>query len=268
MSLGAKVALSIIAVELFLALLAGFIAPHPYDKIDLGKRLEPPSPSHILGTDPLGRDVFSRLVYALRTTITISAVSLGAALIVGTLLGIISAILGGLVDTTLLGVFSVMYAIPGLFIAVAVLLIMGSGAVGTATAITITLAPMFFRLSRAGAREVLAKQYVEAAKALGASTLRIALNYVGRELVAVVIPTAIYMLSDAIALEATFSVIGLGIPPPTPSLGNMVAEYKDYILAAPWLAAIPVVVVALTIASLNTLAKELAREFSIVTEVA
>jgi peptide/nickel transport system permease protein len=76
------------------------------------------------------------------------------------------------------------------------------------------------------------------------------------------------MLSDAIALEATFSVIGLGIPPPTPSLGNMVAEYKDYILAAPWLAAIPVVVVALTIASLNTLAKELTREFSIVIEVA
>uniref|UniRef100_A0A7J2U4I9 ABC transporter permease n=1 Tax=Ignisphaera aggregans TaxID=334771 RepID=A0A7J2U4I9_9CREN len=264
----AKISLGIIFAEIFLALLANFIAPYPYYKVDLENRLRPPSPTHILGTDPLGRDVFSRLVYALRISFAVAILSLAVALLIGTVLGMVSAILGSVTDAVLSWIFDVVYAMPGFFIAIAILLIIGSGVMGTAAAISLTLTPIFFRLSRSATRGVLVKQYVEVAKALGASTLRIALNYVGRELMAVVIPAAVYMLSDAIALEATLSVVGLGVNPPTPSLGNMISEYKDYVFVAPWLVATPIAIIALTIASLNILAKELDKKLNAFLEAA
>lgn len=261
LALGASIL--IILAELLLALLADLIAPYSYEAIDLGNRLSPPSPRHPLGTDPLGRDVFSRLIYAMRITFIIAIPSVLIAALMGAAVGALAAAAKGFTDFVLSRIFDVMYAIPSFFIAIAVLLAMGSSVTGIIIAISISLAPMFFRLGKSIARETLTKPYVEAAKAIGASPIWIAFNYVGRQLLVTLTPTAVYMLSTAIALEATFGIIGLSVSPPTPSLGNMISEYKEYIFVAPWLAVAPITVIAVTITTLNTLANELSKRVAV-----
>ena len=257
MGLAIRFATTFIAIEIALALLADIISPYPYNSIDLSSRLQPPSVSHILGTDPLGRDVFSRLLHGIRNTFLVSFTALAIASTTGVFLGSLSAVANGFIDTTLSMLFDVLYIVPGLFVAAALLLALGSSYTSTVLAISLTIAPLFYRVVRSAAKEVVAHQYIEAAKALGAPITWIITRYILKEVGYVAIPTAVYMLTHAIALEASLSVIGLGIQPPEPSLGNMVSEYRDYIYVAPHLVATPIALIAATIASLNILAQHL-----------
>lgn len=256
-----RLSIAVVLVEIALAILANLVAPYPYNVIDLRNRLQVPSISHLLGTDHLGRDVFSRLLHAIRVTLLISVLSVVLALVIGATLGILAAAVKGVADYVLSRVFEALYALPSLFIAASMLLILGSNPISLVIAITLSLSPLFYRFSRSIALEILVKPYIEASKVLGASVTWIITRHVLREVIASLAPATVHTLSYAISMEATFSVVGLSLDPSIPSLGNMLREYKDYILnpATMWLPMMPVAAIAVTIFSLNIIAFELGR---------
>ena len=257
MDVWTKIAIAIIVAEAIASLFPQLFTGYSPTAIDLSNRLAPPSTRHILGTDPLGRDVFTRLLYAIRYSLAVAVLSLAIAFSLGVVLGGLSAVVGGYIDSVLSIIFNTIYIIPGLFIAAAISIVVGANIIGVSIAIGLNLVPIFYRFSRSAAKEVLTQPYVEAAKALGASTSWIIIRYIARELAKPSLTTAIYLLSDAIAFEASLSILGLGIQPPTPTLGNMIAEYREHIFVSPYLLLAPVTVIAITIASLNTLANKL-----------
>ncbi|MEL9940898.1 MAG: ABC transporter permease [Ignisphaera sp.] len=252
-----KIAIAIIVAEIIVSLFPQLFTKYSSTAIDLSNRLAPPSTQHILGTDSLGRDVFTRLLYAIRYSLAVAALSLAIAFSLGVVLGGLSAIAGGYIDSALSILFNTIYTIPGLFTAAAISIVVGPNVIGASIAIGLSLAPIFYRFSRSAAKEILTKPYIEAAKALGASTSWIITRYIVWELAKPLLTTSIYLLSDAIAFEASLSILGLGVQPPTPTLGNMIAEYREYIFTAPYLLLAPVTVIAITISSLNTLANKL-----------
>ncbi|MDK6028231.1 ABC transporter permease [Ignisphaera sp. 4213-co] len=263
MNIWTKISIVVLVVEAFLAAFPQLFSHYSPTTIDLTNRLAPPSIAHFLGTDTLGRDVFIRLLYAIRYSFTVASFSLVLSLSIGLLMGSLSAIVGGFADSMLSTLFNILYIIPGFFIAIALSILIGSGLTTTSIVIGLSLAPIFYRLCRSAAKEILTQPYIEAAKALGASTNWIIFRYVGKELFYIALTTAIFLLSDAIAFEASLSILGLGVQPPTPTLGNMIAEYKEYVFTSPHLLIYPVMVIATTIASLNTLANEVGRKLNV-----
>jgi ABC-type dipeptide/oligopeptide/nickel transport system permease subunit len=256
-----RFSIAVVLAEVVLAILADLAAPYPYNAIDLRNRLQTPSISHLLGTDHLGRDVFSRLLHAIRVTLLISVSSVVLALVAGVALGILAAVIGGVVDYALSRVFEALYALPSMFIAASMLLILGSNPISLVIAIALSLSPLFYRLSKSIALETLVKPYIEASKVLGAPISWIIKRHVLREVMASLAPATVHILSYAISMEATFGVVGLSLDPSIPSLGNMLREYKDYILnpETMWLPMIPVAIIAVSIFSLNIIAFELGR---------
>lgn len=232
-----RLGLALVASLALLALLAPWIGSGAPNAQDVLARLASPSAAHTLGTDNLGRDTFSRLLFGLRTLFAVSAVSVGGALSVGGGIGLLAAWVGGWTDRVLMRLMDILFAFPVILLAIGVIAMLGPGALGAAAAIGIVYVPIFARTLRGPALVLRDGEMVAAARALGARPGRILLRHVLPNLAAIILVQTSLSLSTAILVEASLSFLGLGTQPPTPSLGRMLAESRNYLFLSPWPAA-------------------------------
>ena len=253
MIIGSLIVISVI----LLALLAPLLSPHdPYQQ-DLMKRLIPPvwdsrgSWEHILGTDHLGRDYLSRLMYGARISLLIG---IGAALIsgiIGTIMGVMAGYFGGRVDMVVTFMVTVRLSMPVVLVALAVVAIVGGSLQVVITVLGLLLWDRFAVVMRSSTLQIRSMDYVSAAQAVGCSTSRILATEVMPNVVNNLIVIATIEIAHAIILEAALSFLGLGVQPPLPSWGLMVSEGKDMMLFEPWLITIPGVALFLLVLAIN-----------------
>jgi len=226
------------AVLAALVVLAAVVGPWltPIDPLHQSvlERFKPPTWAHPLGTDNFGRDALSRILYGYRTSIAVSFAAVAVSTLVGSTIGLLGAYFGGWIDRLLMRLMDVLLAFPIILLAIAVLAVLGPGSMNTSLAIGIVYTPIFARLARGPALTVLAWDYVAAARAVGARGGRVVVRHVLPNIFAPIMVQLTLSLSTAILVEASLSFLGLGTQPPTPSLGLMLSESRDYMLISPW----------------------------------
>lgn len=244
------------AVVLGIALLAVFaplVAPHPPTEIFPGAALQAPSWRFPLGTDELGRDVLSRLIYGARVSMRVAVISVGIGLVVGTLLGLVVGFLGGIADNMVMRLMDVMFAFPEILLAIAIVAILGPGLDNTMIAIGISVIPIYARTARAAALSLKGEEFIEAARALGVGELRIVFRHVLPNALSPIIVLCTVNVGTAILTTAGLSYVGLGAQPPTPEWGSMLASAQPYLSSAPWVSVFPGLVIFAVVMAFNLL---------------
>lgn len=233
------------------ALFAPLIAPYdPYEQSILN-RLESNSGAHWMGTDVFGRDTLSRVLYGAQLSIVIGLASTAIAFVLGTALGIIAGYVGGWTDAVIMRLMDVLLAFPTLITGLLIVAVLGASVPNIIIAIVTTIVPNFARVARAPTIALKEREFVEAGRALGFSDLRIMAVHIFPNVLGDVLVLASLWAAYAIRVEAYLSFIGLGIAPPTPTLGGMIRQGFDSILDAPWVTIYPSLVVLVIVFSLN-----------------
>ena len=244
------------------AVLAPLIAPHDPLIQDIPNRLNAPSSQYWLGTDNFGRDVLSRTLYGARISLYVGFASVGLATVVGMLIGVASGYLGGLVDLLIQRVVDMLLGFPGLILAMVMVVAIGASLNNVVFAIAVVFSPRVVRLARSSALSIKEEPYVLAAQSIGASHIRIMLRHILPNALAPVFVLATGYLGTAIVVEASLSYLGLGVPPPDPSWGNMIfAGSRGNLEAAPWLSVFPGLTLALVVFSFSFLGDALRDAF-------
>jgi len=248
---GAVVGMAVIATFILLALFAPVIAP--YDPIATSWTLvrKPPSALHWFGTDELGRDVLSRVIYGARASLLAGAISVGIALCIGVPFGLLSGYRGGVIDALISRITDAMLACPFLILAIALAAFLGPSLGNAMIAIGITTTPIFIRLTRGQTMNVKVEDYVEAARAMGNPRWRIALFHILPNIMPALLVQATLSIAAAIIAEAALSFLGLGQQPPTPSWGSMLNSAQRFLTTAPWMALWPGLGIFLVVLSFN-----------------
>ena len=250
---GIIIACAVIGFFLVLALLAPFIAPHDPYTLNLRNRLDTPSAEHLFGTDAQGRDVLSRVVFGTRASLAIGLLAPAFAFAVGTIIGLTSGYVGGLVDTLVMRLMDILKAFPLLLMALFILTIMGNRFELVVIAIGVAMTPDMVRLVRAHVLVVKTMEYVQAARAMRFSHARIALSHI---LPGILGPMIVYItlgISHAVLIEAALGFLGFGVPTPRASWGNIMSGGMAYIRSNPWLAIGPALAIIALVLSVNTL---------------
>jgi peptide/nickel transport system permease protein len=250
---GAMVALGVVAFFIALALLAGGIAPYDPLATSWSAVRKAPSAAHWFGTDEIGRDVLSRVIWGTRASLLAGIVSVSISLAFGVPIGLTAGYLGGWVDALISRMTDAMLACPFLILAIALAAFLGPSLTNAMIAIGISATPIFVRLTRAQVLHVKVEDYVEAARAVGNSHLRIALRHILPNIVPPLIVQATLAVAAAVIAEAALSFLGLGQQPPAPSWGSMLNTAKNYIDNAPWMAIWPGLSIFLLVLSFNLL---------------
>lgn len=225
---------ALVLAQVGLALLVPVLGfQDPFQQI-MAQRIRPPSAVNLLGTDQLGRDVLSRIVYGYRTSLLTCGTAVALALVMGGSIGLVSAYYRGWTDRVLMRGMDVLFAFPILLLAIGIIAVLGPSSLSAAYAIAVVYTPIFARLLRGPALVICESEYVQGAKAIGASDLRILASHVLPNLMSVILVQASILLSAAILVEASLSFLGLGARPPTPSLGLMLSEGRNFLLLSPW----------------------------------
>ncbi|MHB1699410.1 MAG: ABC transporter permease [Acidobacteriaceae bacterium] len=235
------------------ALFAPAIAPHDPAAIDLNARLLPPNlHGHSFGTDELGRDIFSRVLYGARISLTVATSVVGISLLLGLVAGAVAGFYGGWLDTLLnVLVFNAFLSLPGILLAIAFVAFLGPGLFNLILALAISGWVGYARLVRAQVLAVKEREFVEAARSLGAGDLRILLRHVLPNIVQPVVVQAAIGLAGAVLAEATLSFLGLGVPPPAPSWGAMLNDARSHLFDAPYMVFFPAAALMLCVLSFN-----------------
>lgn len=243
--------LVIVGAFVVVALLAPILAPHdPYDQ-DLARSLMPPTPEYPLGTDQLGRDIASRIIYGARISLGLSALSVLGGLVAGGTLGGLAGFLGGPVDSTVMRVMDVLLAFPGMLLALGIAAVLGPGLANIALAIGAFSLPAFARMARAAVISAKTRDYVEAATSVGAGNARILLRHIAPNSADPLIVLASHRMATAVLTASGLSFLGLGAPPSTPEWGVMLASGREYLRIAPHVALAPGLAIALLAFGLN-----------------
>jgi peptide/nickel transport system permease protein len=250
---GAMVGLAVIATFVLLALAAPLIAP--YDPIAQSWMTvrKPPSALHWFGTDEVGRDVLTRVVFGARASLMAGVASIAIALTVGVPLGLVAGYLGGFLDALIGRITDAMLACPFLILAIALAAFLGPSLTNAMIAIGITATPIFVRLTRGQVMAVKVEDYVEAARAVGNPRWRIALVHILPNILPALLVQATLSIAAAIIAEAALSFLGLGQQPPAPSWGSMLNAAQRFLVNAPWMAIWPGLAIFLTVLSFNLL---------------
>jgi peptide/nickel transport system permease protein len=243
---------AIVIFTVMLAVLAPVISPYLPSQQGYG-RLTPPSARHWMGTDELGRDQLSRIIYGARVSLQVGAVSVVLALAVGMIVGIVSGFYRGWLDDWLMRCVDIVFAFPGLVLAIVIAGLLGPSRTNAMIAIGIVYAPAFARVIRGSVLSVMAESYVEAARVVGASDLRIMVRHLLPNITAPIIVLTTVYLSTAILSEASLSFLGLGTQPPEPSWGGMLNAARRFMELAPWLAIFPGGAIMLVVLGFNFL---------------
>ena len=225
----AMLGLIIVLVLVLSAIFANFIAPYDYAQQDLTNMKAWPSREHLLGTDDYGRDILSRIIYGGRVSLLVAILSIVFGLIVGGILGISAGYFGGIYDGTVMRIMDIVMAIPGFLLAVCISAALGSGVLNTAIAIGIGCVPGYARLLRALVLSIREQEYVEAARATGASDLRIMFRQIVPNILSPVIVESTLRIGGCILMISSLSFIGLGVQPPTPEWGSMLSAGRALI---------------------------------------
>ena len=256
-SRGAMIGLVLVLGLILLAISAEVVAPHPPNEQYRESFLTPPawadggSMRFILGTDPVGRDILSRLIYGTRLSLLIGLISVAISLSLGVVLGLVAGYFRGLTETVIMRLMDVMLALPSLLLAIAVVAILGPGLANAMYAIAIVLLPHYVRLTRAAVIGEAGKEYVASSRIVGAGTMRIMFNTILPNCTAPLIVQATLGFSSAILDAAALGFLGLGAQPPTPEWGSMLASALEFIQRAPWVVTFPGLAILITVLAFN-----------------
>lgn len=246
-----RTGLALLAFILVLALIWPFVSKYSTDQIVASDALAGPSGAHWLGADNFGRDMLVRMAVGYRISLEVAVGSVLVGLVVGVPLGLIAGYAGGFVDNVIMRPLDVFMAFPAVLLAITVMAIFGTGLAVLMLAIGIVYVPIIARVMRASTLESAHELYVEAARARGASSRRIVLRHVLPNSIGPVIVQSSILLGIAVLLEAALSFIGIGVKPPTPSLGAMLAEGRDFMATSTWIVAVPGLAIMLLVLTFN-----------------
>ena len=247
------VAIALIAVFALCALLAPLLAPYDPLTQSLGQRLEPPSAAHWLGTDQLGRDIASRLLYGARISLLIGVVVVASAGIFGAAIGLIAGYAAGLIDEGLMRLTEVFLAFPPLILAMAIAGALGPSLTNAIIAIAAVTWAVYARLTRGQVLSLRRREFVEAARTIGASPVRIVVRHILPNAVAPLMIQASFDMGAAIIAAAGLSFIGFGAQPPTPEWGVMISEGRNFISTQLWLSLFPGLAILFAVGAFNLL---------------
>jgi len=250
---GAMFGLGCVVFFILVAILAGVLAPYDPLQTSWSAVRKAPSAAHWFGTDEIGRDVLSRVIYGARASLLAGLVSVSIALALGVPIGLVAGYVGGFTDGLISRVVDAMLACPFLILAIALAAFLGPSLTNAMIAIGISATPIFVRLTRAQVLAVKVEDYVEAARAVGNSHWRIALRHVLPNVLPPLIVQATLATAAAIIAEASLSFLGLGQQPPAPSWGSMLNTAKNYVDNAPWMAVWPGLSIFMVVLSFNLL---------------
>lgn len=236
---GRHITLGVLATVVMLLLIGPAFAPYPPDQTALAPSLQPPSARHLFGIDEVGRDLLSRTLAGIRTSLGAASIAVGVAMLAGIPLGLLAGYAGGWVDGAITRVVGVLQSMPGLILAMAIVGAMGRSLVNAMIAVGVVFVPRFFRVVRASALSTVAETFVEAARAMGSPGWRIVTGHVLPAVASAVLVQATVTMAVAVLSEASLSFVGLGVQPPAASLGTLLAASDDYLGRANHLAILP-----------------------------
>ena len=243
--------LALLTVFVLCALAAPLIAPYDPVKQALSQRLRPPMPEHWMGTDALGRDLFSRVLYGAQISLTVGIFVVGSAGLLGTLVGLVAGYAGGWIDEGLMRITEIFLAFPSLILAMAIAAALGPSLNNAMVGIAVVTWPVYARLVRGQVLSLREREFVEAARCIGASTPRILARHLLPNTLAPLLVQASFDLGGAILTAAGLSFIGFGAQPPTPEWGVMISDGRKYVSTQPWLPLFPGLAILFTVAAFN-----------------
>jgi dipeptide transport system permease protein len=256
---GAMAALTLIVLLILCAIFAPLIAPHDFAAQNVDIALTPPAwddggnSTYLLGTDGLGRDILSRLIYGSQYSLMIGLIVVTLSLITGVLLGLVAGFHRGTVDTLIMRLMDIVLALPSLLLAIVIVVLLGSGLRNAMIAVAITNIPHYARLTRAAVMNELTKDYVVASRVAGAGTLRLMFKTVLPNCLAPLIVQSTLGISSAVLDAAALGFLGLGAQPPTPEWGTMLADARQYVDSAYWVVTFPGLAILVTVLAFNLL---------------
>lgn len=227
------------------------IAPYNPVEQNLDERFSPPARAHLLGTDNLGRDVLSRIIYGSRSALLVGIVAVAIALLLGSFVGLVAALSGELTDNTLMLLMDSLLSFPTILLAITVVSFLGYGLLQVMIAIGVIFSPVFARLVRAETLVIKTEGYVEASRSLGSPIVKIVFRHIIPNLLGKVVVQCSITFALTVVIEASLSYLGLGTQPPTPSWGLMLKDARNYLTLAPWMAIYPGLALALTVFCFN-----------------
>jgi peptide/nickel transport system permease protein len=245
---------SILLILLVLMAIVGpFLVTYDPDTADLNSLKQPPSKAHFLGTDSIGRDILSRLVYGSRISLSVGIIASFLSLAIGIFFGLTAGYFGGRADTILSQLFDIFLAFPSLLLAIGISAVMPPGLTSAMLAITLVGWAGFARLVRGITLSLKEQTYVEASRALGAAPARILYRHILPNALPLILVAGSLRVGGFILLEAALSFLGLGVQPPTPTWGSMISLNRAYIHSAPWMVIFPGLAISITVISFNIL---------------
>jgi peptide/nickel transport system permease protein len=247
------VAVALVTVIVFVGIFGPWLAPHEPNSIDLLQRLLPPSGDHLFGTDDFGRDIFSRVLVGARISLQMAAVILLAAVAVGTVLGMIAGLAGGLLDEIVMRITDLFLAFPALILAAAIAATLGPSLTNTMLALSTVFWPWYARLVRGQVLSLREREFILSARIAGASTTRIVFRHLLRNVMPLVIVQASLDVGYAILFTSSLSFLGLGAQPPTPEWGAMMTDARAFLRDYWWYPTFPGLALAFTVVGFNLL---------------
>jgi peptide/nickel transport system permease protein len=249
----AFIAVILLVLLVLMAIIGPYLVAYSPDALDLDSLRQPPSKTHILGTDSKGRDILSRVVSGARISLSVGIIASALSLCIGIFFGLIAGYFGGAVDAFFSQVFDIFLAFPSLLLAIGISAVMTPGLTSAMLAITLVGWAGFARLVRGITLSLKEQTYVEASQALGASSARILYRHILPNALPLILVAGSLRVGGFILLEAALSFLGLGVQPPTPTWGSMISLNRVYINSAPWMVIFPGLAISVTVISFNVL---------------
>lgn len=241
----------IIFLFVFTAIFTSWLSPFDPFAQSIRMRLRPPGDPHWLGTDGYGRDILSRIIWGSRISLTVGVVAVAIGATLGILVGLVAGFFGGGVDNLLMRIIDILLVLPTILLALVIVAMLGPGVFNLMIAVGIANAPRFARVIRAEVLAVKQMVFVNAASALGASSIRLMARHILPNTLASILVLSTLRIAQAITTEASLSFLGLGVPPPTPTWGSMIADGRIYLRTSPWVAIIPGIMIMLIVMAFN-----------------
>lgn len=249
----AMLGLIVLIIEIILAILSPYISPYGYAEMDMTSCFALPSLKHLFGCDDMGRDIFSRVLYGGRYSISIGIIAVLISVVIGIILGAIAGYFGGQVDNVLMRFLDIVQAIPGMLLMIVISAVLGSGFINTVIALSVSSIPGMVRMLRAQMMKERDSEYIEAAMSINCSKFNIIFLHLLPNCISPLIVQATMGVAQTITLAAGLSFIGLGVQPPLPEWGAMLSAARSYIRQSPHLVIFPGLAIAITVLALNLL---------------
>jgi peptide/nickel transport system permease protein len=259
---GFKTDVFLAGMVIALALAGFFYTPYDYNAMDSAARFMPPGPGHLFGTDNFGRDVFSRVMEGGKYTLLVALLTVAGSALAGSSIGLLSGYAEGATDEIVMRLMDALNAFPGILLALVMVSLLGNGEGPLVVALLILFIPGFARIMRNGALQYKNRDFVKTAELWGCPPLRLLFVHIMPNLFSPLLSAGVLGLGTAILAEATMSYLGLGIQPPLPSWGRMLAEYQVFLFNAPWCALAPGIMIMLTVLAFHYLGEGIRQAYA------